>query len=273
MVDIEKREKAELDSLAQEINEEHRAFIDSLKKTVERGIRCGELLTKAKAECKHGTWLPWLEENFEGSERTAQDYMRLYNHRDEIRAKTRDSADLSISRALKAIAASGTSEALPPDMPKEECEIMERAVREFPGLLSLPNLSGLPPERRRGFVAEKAWSAMVFQGRHYAQIYWEIQEEPSALTPELGAQLNEEAQKLRWWVERVEWIETLVRASDWPPGRGMPKAAFDDEKKHLTISELYHPYEDRLPPDDSYEVELLLSSPRASIREFCGRVV
>ncbi len=93
-----------LNTLAEQINAEHRAFVGTLRKTAEHGIRAGELLAEAKAQCPHGTWLPWLELNFEGSTRTAQEYMRLYNHRDEIRAKTRDSAHLSISGALGEIA-------------------------------------------------------------------------------------------------------------------------------------------------------------------------
>ncbi len=94
-----------LGTLAEEINAEHRAFVGTLRKTVEHGIRAGELLAAAKAECSHGTWLPWLEENFEGAPRTAQEYMRLHTHRDEIRSKYADSAHLSIGGALQEIAA------------------------------------------------------------------------------------------------------------------------------------------------------------------------
>jgi hypothetical protein len=93
-----------LGKLAVEINAEHRAFVGAFKKTAEHGIRAGELLATAKEQCPHGTWLPWLEENFEGAPRTAQEYMRLYNHRDAVRAKAQDSAHLSMSGALKEIA-------------------------------------------------------------------------------------------------------------------------------------------------------------------------
>jgi hypothetical protein len=103
-----------LGKLAEEINAEHRAFVGTFRKTVEHGIRAGELLVKAKEQCSHGTWLPWLEENFEGAARTAQEYMRLYNHRDEIRAKTRDSAHLSVSGALKELGAPERPEGIPP---------------------------------------------------------------------------------------------------------------------------------------------------------------
>jgi hypothetical protein len=99
-----------LGELAAEINAEHRAFVGTFRKTVEHGIRAGELLAEAKSQCEHGTWLPWLEENFEGSARTAQEYMRLYNYRDEVRAKTRGAAHLSVSGALREIAAPSSSE-------------------------------------------------------------------------------------------------------------------------------------------------------------------
>ena len=93
-----------LDTLAEEINEEHRAFVGMVRKTVEHGIHTGELLAQAKTQCPHGTWLPWLEKHFEGSVRVAQYYMRLYNHRDELRAKTTNSTHLSVSGALKELA-------------------------------------------------------------------------------------------------------------------------------------------------------------------------
>jgi len=94
-----------LPALANEINAEHRAFIGSLTRTAEHGIRAGELLAEAKGQCKHGEWLPWLRQNFEGSERSAQVYMQMYRNRDEIRAKYAESADLSISGALQEISA------------------------------------------------------------------------------------------------------------------------------------------------------------------------
>jgi hypothetical protein len=49
-----------LDELAEEIIAEHRAFVRTFRKAMEHGIRAGELLTEAKGNCEHGTWLPWL---------------------------------------------------------------------------------------------------------------------------------------------------------------------------------------------------------------------
>src|SRR5215208_2270363 len=99
------RREANLADLAEEINSEHRAFVGSLRKTAEHGIRAGELLAEAKKQCQHGTWLEWLEANFEGSARAAQEYMRFYNRRDEIQAKTHDGAHFGISAARELLAA------------------------------------------------------------------------------------------------------------------------------------------------------------------------
>ena len=93
-----------LKTLAAQINAVSRAFVTGLRKTVEHGIRAGQKLTEAKALCAHGEWLPWLEENVEVSVRSAQEFMRLYKHRDAVRVKARDSAHLSVSAALKELA-------------------------------------------------------------------------------------------------------------------------------------------------------------------------
>ena len=255
-----------LGTLAQEINAEHRAFVGAFRKTVEHGIRAGELLAKAKEQCPHGTWLGWLEENFEGAARTAQEYLRLYNHRDEIREKTRDSAHLSVSGALKELAAPTRPEGIPP----EEWAIIKHATEDvsyFP-TWDPGSIAERPEHERRGWVAQMAWEAMLMQGRAYAEIrdiVGEVATTPE-LTPELLTRLQDEANKLRWWVAQVEWIEQLVRACDWPPGGGMPSAAFDERKKDLPLSRLY---------GDELQQQYgdALQSPRGRIREFCGPVV
>jgi hypothetical protein len=258
--EVEKR----LGELADAINAEHRAFVETFRKSVEHAIHAGGLLSEAKAQCAHGEWLGWLEDNFEGAPRTAQEYMRLYHHRDEIRAKTRDSAHLSVSGALKELAAPVRPEGLPPD----EWEIVRRAHEVVwfldPDMERLTErLAACEENTRRGFVAQMAWSAMLFQGQEYALMLHTIEEEGlHSVTPKLLTTLQAEAEKLRWWVERSEWIEGLVRACDWPPGGGMPTAAFDEHRKHLPLCKLY---------DD--ENENGIPSPRGRIREFCGPVV
>lgn len=69
-----------LDILAAGIREELAAIETDHHSALAHAIAAGEKLTKAKALLKtspKARWLPWLKENFDLSERTAQDYMRL----------------------------------------------------------------------------------------------------------------------------------------------------------------------------------------------------
>jgi hypothetical protein len=92
-----------LGRLAQRINREHRQVQAAFGKTLQHAKRAGELLVQAKERTPFGQWGPWLETNFEGSERTAQNYMRVHPRWAEIEAKTKSVADLSLTGALKAL--------------------------------------------------------------------------------------------------------------------------------------------------------------------------
>lgn len=89
-----------LDDLAQAANEQHRLANDHAAKAIEHAFRCGEYLTKAKANVKHGEWLPWLEQNFEGTARTATNYMLIFRRQDEIQNRKHVS-DLGVRGALE----------------------------------------------------------------------------------------------------------------------------------------------------------------------------
>lgn len=72
-------------SLAADIRREHDQAQQAFTSAVEHAVRCGELLTEAKAGVPHGEWLPWLAENFPASEDTAQAYMRLAANAERVR--------------------------------------------------------------------------------------------------------------------------------------------------------------------------------------------
>lgn len=63
-------------------------------------LEIGKRLVEAKAQLSHGEWLPWLEGKVAFSERSAQQYMRLWKEY----GKSALSADLSISKALVLLA-------------------------------------------------------------------------------------------------------------------------------------------------------------------------
>jgi hypothetical protein len=69
-------------------------------------MECGRLLSEAKEQIEHGEWLAWLEDNFNGSSATAERWMRLHEHRDEIE---------SVVVALKLIARPKTRSKSKPD--------------------------------------------------------------------------------------------------------------------------------------------------------------
>lgn len=91
---------ASLDTLAASANRAHREAERLALSTLDYARQAGEALNEAKVQMAHGGWGPWLAANFEGSERTAQVYMRVANRWDEIEsAKAHGRADLSLTEA------------------------------------------------------------------------------------------------------------------------------------------------------------------------------
>jgi hypothetical protein len=65
------------DDLAREINAEH-GLVETYKhNTIEHAIRCGELHREMKRCVGHDNRLPWVQEHFQASERTARNYMEI----------------------------------------------------------------------------------------------------------------------------------------------------------------------------------------------------
>jgi hypothetical protein len=89
--------------LAAQINQAHDLACRSAQAAISHAIAVGEGLIEAKALVGHGEWLPWLAENFDFSERTAQKYIRLAKHRDAVTANTKEPSYLAIDEALKQI--------------------------------------------------------------------------------------------------------------------------------------------------------------------------
>jgi hypothetical protein len=116
-----------LPELAARIRTEHEACTASMKRGLQHAIAAGEMLIEAKAQLKHGEWLPWLRDHCCIPERTARLYMRLAANRAQIEAQIGNAvADLSIRGAIALIAT-----------PRENivghlaCEAAECLVDEF----------------------------------------------------------------------------------------------------------------------------------------------
>ena len=67
----------------EEIRKELDDLHQSLKMSVGKAIRVGELLIEQKEFLGHGNFLPWLKSNFEMTERHAQRYMKIADHSDK----------------------------------------------------------------------------------------------------------------------------------------------------------------------------------------------
>jgi len=81
MANIEKRRKEEIVQL-------HGKFAKSFKRTLDYGIRIGQLLTEQKADLKHGEFGLWIERSVPFSSRTARNYMKLFRNRDALKTET-----------------------------------------------------------------------------------------------------------------------------------------------------------------------------------------
>jgi hypothetical protein len=116
-----------LEAIAAEIRHEVEQAELSWQTAVRHAIRAGELLAEAKASVQHGQWLPWLRANFPGSERTAQNYMRLAANPQRV-------ADLpTVRSAIAAIATPGPAGDEPDEDDGQELQLPETAdeVRGF----------------------------------------------------------------------------------------------------------------------------------------------
>jgi hypothetical protein len=120
------------DELCQEVEQAERDW----QSAVRHAIRAGELLTEAKSQVKHGEWLPWLEANFPGSDRSARQYMRLARESARV-------ADLPTIRDAVALLANPSSS-----------EKSESAASE----------SGEPPDAREARL--KAQARLMVAKRH-----------------------------------------------------------------------------------------------------------
>ncbi|WP_299939445.1 DUF3102 domain-containing protein [uncultured Nitratireductor sp.] len=86
-----------LADLAERVKEAKIASAEAQRVSVTKALEAGHTLNLAKAECKHGDWLPFLN-RAEIGERTAQQYMKLSASGLEIRSV----ADLGSIRAALA---------------------------------------------------------------------------------------------------------------------------------------------------------------------------
>jgi hypothetical protein len=116
---LQTKEQVTLADLAVQINNEHHQAEAVLNAGLEHALEAGRLLRQAKKQISRGDWLPWLKENFVGSERTAQCYMRVASQFPKLHGKAQRVADLTFRGALAAVASN--SQAIARKSPQQQC--------------------------------------------------------------------------------------------------------------------------------------------------------
>jgi hypothetical protein len=158
--------------LAAEIMREHAEVRRAAQMSVEHAIKAGEALIEAKGQLKHGKWLPWLRDNCEMSARTAQLYMQLAKHKDQIRNSV---ADLGLRDALellddrsdleKALALEGENNALRMQLVEE----LKALLDGDPGIDELQWVISRAEDIERQAAANR-WRAVNELGRLMADL-------------------------------------------------------------------------------------------------------
>lgn len=72
----------QLDALAEQIKHEHTAAKEAIISSFEHMIRCGELLSQARALVPAGNWNNWAEHEVGLHPKTVRTYIRYFNHRE-----------------------------------------------------------------------------------------------------------------------------------------------------------------------------------------------
>lgn len=122
--------KNRLAEIADVVNAEHDELETMLRDSMARAVKIGGLLTEAKKLAGHGNWGKWLNEYCHFSERTAQNYMRVFANYPEL-AKSATVADLTYKQALGLL-----TEAKTEDEPKTEIEKAKQYEKELLSAMS-----------------------------------------------------------------------------------------------------------------------------------------
>ena len=144
---------AVLENLAAEINAEHRACEASANTALHHAIRAGELLVEAKTNQKHGGWLKWLDENFEGSVSLANKYMQAARNSERVTNLNGSKGEVSLRGALDEVRQKVAEE----KDRKRRAEIVGRARQ-------IQEAGGLAAAKSRKEVAGPRWWVELGRG-------------------------------------------------------------------------------------------------------------
>jgi Protein of unknown function (DUF3102) len=123
----------------------HAKVVNAHRDMVEYAIHAGEGLAKGKAQCKHGTWMKWVADNFDFSLDTANVYRKI--------AKSEHAKNLPPETSLREALRIISHLAQPPAPVAEETCLW--------GSIFLPLKPNTPALPERSVEDEAAWTAMM----------------------------------------------------------------------------------------------------------------
>ena len=198
----------DLGQLAEQINEAHIEAEDSMSRGLGYAIHAGRLLVRAKALCKHGGWLTWCHENFHGTSRTCQGYMRLARSLSAGELNTQRVSHLPLRETLRLISK-------PP-------EVADSLTTPVAGPLTIPeaNVLVIPPAEYADSPAESE-SASADETPYDPVVDLE-----DAIVPKPGYNLTK-----RFAKERV--IAAIAQLTQIPPTNPGREEAFAHVEKWI----------------------------------------
>lgn len=78
------KSKAVVKDHVREIVTLHGEIMGAMRVGLDKAIRIGSLLTQERGRLKHGDWLPWVKANLTFTDRTARNYIRVYENRERL---------------------------------------------------------------------------------------------------------------------------------------------------------------------------------------------
>lgn len=189
------------------IGAEIRMYVDAGRRvTLLCGIEIGRRLVEAKELLNHGEWLPWLKRETDFSERSAQNYMKVFNSYSaaqlglfgpETNAQT--FADLPISKALALLS-----------VPESERE--DFAAEVGAETISVRELEARVRERTAEIEAEKATAEAAAKDARDARWKAEKAREEADTAREVAENARREAEETILRMKReIEEIEARPR--------------------------------------------------------------
>ena len=189
------------------IGAEIRMYVDAGRRvTLLCGIEIGRRLVEAKELLNHGEWLPWLKRETDFSERSAQNYMKVFNSYSAAQlglfgpeTNTQAFADLPISKALALLS-----------VPESERE--DFAAEVGAETISVRELEARVRERTAEIEAEKATAEAAVKDARDARWKAEKAREEADTAREAAENARREAEETILRMKReIEEIEARPR--------------------------------------------------------------